>query len=60
MTEIITWVGSLKERWGMSYTIGTRNEYTCSYYLYANMLIFTIANIWLPWKHETDAKTMKQ
>ena len=22
---------------------------------YASMLIFTIANIWLPWKHETDA-----
>ena len=41
-----TWGGSLKERWG----IGT--------IFYENILIFSRVKIWLPWKHEVDAKAM--
>ena len=48
-----TWVGSLKERWGISY-IPLEPEIRTVTIFYANMLIFTVTKIWLPWKHETS------
>ena len=48
-----TWGGiRLKERWDMAHTTGITISIVTTFY--ANVVIFAIAKIWLPWKHETD------
>ena len=53
---IHVWGGSLKERWD----IPLESQISTVTTFYPNMLIFSIAKLWLPWKHETDIQTMIQ
>ena len=49
------WGGRLKDG---TYHISLEPEMSIVTICYADMLIFAIAKLWLPLKHETDAQTM--
>ena len=51
-----TWGGSLKKERPCHIPLETQLSIVTI--LYANVLIFSIAKIWLPLKHETDTQTI--